>query len=119
MENELDEVVRSKGYFWLASRPEFAGSWSQAGGIARQALGGMWWASVPKERWLEDAESLKFIMSNWIDGIGDARQELVFIGMDMNESSILSRFFPLLTKIYNKQHIIAMHCHFVHILGNL
>ncbi|GMW53124.1 hypothetical protein LOCUS_27220 [Klebsiella pneumoniae] len=44
MENELDGVVRSKGYFWLASRPEFAGSWSQAGGIARQALGGMWWA---------------------------------------------------------------------------
>lgn len=40
MENELDGVVRSKGYFWLASRPEFAGSWSQAGGIARQALGG-------------------------------------------------------------------------------
>lgn len=39
----------------------------------------MWWASVPKERWLEDAESLKFIMSNWIDGIGDARQELVLL----------------------------------------
>ena len=87
----MDGVVRSKGYFWLASRPEFAGSWSQAGGIARQALGGMWWASVPKERWLEDAESLKFIMSNWIDGIGDARQELVFIGMDMNESKLRNR----------------------------
>ncbi|MGV3168113.1 zinc metallochaperone GTPase ZigA [Klebsiella pneumoniae] len=91
MENELDGVVRSKGYFWLASRPEFAGSWSQAGGIARQALGRMWWASVPKERWPEDAESLKFIMSNWIDGIGDARQELVFIGMDMNESKLRNR----------------------------
>ncbi|MBZ4261260.1 GTP-binding protein, partial [Mycobacterium tuberculosis] len=51
MENELDGVVRSKGYFWLASRPEFAGSWSQAGGIARQGRGGMWWASVPKGRW--------------------------------------------------------------------
>ena len=61
------------------------------GHIARQALGGMWWASVPKERWLEDAESLKFIMSNWIDGIGDARQELVFIGMDMNESKLRNR----------------------------
>ena len=87
----MDGVVRSKGYFWLASRPEFAGSWSQAGGIARQGLGGMWWASVPKERWPEDAESLKFIMSNWIDGIGDARQELVFIGMDMNESKLRNR----------------------------
>ena len=52
-----------QGYFWLASRPEFAGSWSQAGGIAPGAGGGMWWASVPKGRWPEDAESLKFIMS--------------------------------------------------------
>lgn len=33
MEGSLDGVVRSKGYFWLASRPEYAGSWSQAGGV--------------------------------------------------------------------------------------
>ncbi len=91
MDNELNGVVRSKGYFWLASRPEFAGSWSQAGGVARQGLGGMWWASVPKERWPEDPESLKFIMSHWMDGIGDARQELVFIGMEMNESELRNR----------------------------
>ncbi|QEM90994.1 GTP-binding protein [Kosakonia radicincitans] len=91
MENDLTGVVRSKGYFWLASRPEFAGSWSQAGGVARQGLGGMWWASVPKERWPEDEESLKFIMSNWLDGIGDARQELVFIGMNMDEPELCSR----------------------------
>ena len=91
MEKELKGVVRSKGYFWLASRPEFAGSWSQAGGVSRQGLGGMWWASVPKERWPEDAESLKFIMSNWMEGIGDARQELVFIGMEMDESALRTR----------------------------
>lgn len=91
MDNELNGVVRSKGYFWLASRPEFAGSRSQAGGVARQGLGGMWWASVPKERWPEDPESLKFIMSHWMDGIGDARQELVFIGMEMNESELRNR----------------------------
>ncbi|MFO5854918.1 GTP-binding protein, partial [Klebsiella pneumoniae] len=50
MENELDGDVRSKGNFWLASRPRFAGSWSQAGGIARQGLGGMWGASVTQAR---------------------------------------------------------------------
>jgi len=88
MEYELASVVRSKGYFWLASRPEYAGSWSQAGGVARQQLGGMWWASVPKARWPQDEESLQFIQANWIEGIGDARQELVFIGMDMDESKL-------------------------------
>ena len=40
----------------MASRPEFAGSWSQAGGVARPGLVGMWWESFPKEGWPEDAE---------------------------------------------------------------
>jgi len=84
-------VVRSKGFFWLATRPSFAGSWSQAGGVSRQGLAGMWWASVPKERWPVDSASLEFIMANWIDGIGDARQELVFIGIDMDEAALRSK----------------------------
>lgn len=88
MENELAGVVRSKGYFWLASRPEFAGSWSHAGSVARQGLAGSWWASIPRERWPEDEESLQFIMANWLEGVGDARQELVFIGMEMNEARL-------------------------------
>lgn len=91
MENELTNVIRSKGHFWLASRPEYAGTWSQAGGVARQGLGGMWWASVPKESWPQDSESLEFILSHWIDGIGDARQELVFIGFNIDETTLRSR----------------------------
>lgn len=80
MGQDLAGVVRSKGYFWLASRPVYAGSWSQAGGMARQGLGGLWWASVPRERWPQDEETLAFIRSNWQPDVGDARQELVFIG---------------------------------------
>ncbi len=82
----LAGVVRSKGYFWLASRPQFAGNWSQAGGVSRQAMAGMWWVSVPRERWPQDSESLAIIADNWVDGFGDARQELVFIGVDMDEA---------------------------------
>ncbi|WP_414164579.1 zinc metallochaperone GTPase ZigA [Superficieibacter sp. BNK-5] len=88
MENALTGVVRSKGYFWLASRAEFAGSWSQAGGVAREGLGGMWWASVPRDQWPTDEASLAYIRENWLEGVGDARQELVFIGMDMNKASL-------------------------------
>lgn len=86
IENDLKGVVRSKGFFWLASRPHYAGSWSQAGGVSRQGGAGMWWASAPKERWPEDPETLEFIMQNWVEGTGDARQEIVFIGMDMDEA---------------------------------
>lgn len=86
--NEMKGVVRSKGFFWLASRPHYAGSWSQAGGVVRQGLAGMWWVSAPRERWPEDEESLKFIMGNWVEGTGDARQEIVFIGIDMDEDAL-------------------------------
>ncbi|MFJ5159852.1 zinc metallochaperone GTPase ZigA [Pantoea sp. NPDC088449] len=88
IEHKMHGVVRSKGYFWLASRPRHAGSWSQAGGVSRQGLAGMWWASVPKERWPEDEENLQYILDNWVDGTGDARQELVFIGIDMDEAAL-------------------------------
>jgi len=47
---QFGKLIRSKGYFWLASRPEFAGQWSQAGGIANYGLAGVFWKSVPKER---------------------------------------------------------------------
>lgn len=85
-------VMRSKGYFWLASRPEMVGSWSQAGAMTTHQLGGLWWASVPKERWPEDAESLANIHVRSQEPFGDAQQELVLIGMDMEESTLRAAF---------------------------
>jgi G3E family GTPase len=88
--HQLDGVIRSKGYFWLASRPEYAAMWSQAGAVARQGYAGHWWASIPRERWPQDTESLAFIAQQWQEGIGDARQELVFIGIEMDEDQVRS-----------------------------
>ncbi|PLV63840.1 zinc metallochaperone GTPase ZigA [Erwinia sp. B116] len=85
---ELRGIVRSKGFFWLASRPDFAGNWSQAGGVSHQGLAGRWWAAVPPERWPEDEDLRLSIMQNWQEGSGDARQELVFIGMQMDEAAL-------------------------------
>ena len=45
------KLIRSKGYFWLASRPQFAGNWSQAGGIAHHGYAGMFWKAIPESRW--------------------------------------------------------------------
>ncbi len=73
-------VLRSKGFFWLASRPDAAGEWSQAGGIMRHAPAGIWWAAAPKEHWPEDPEFRARIEAEFDGEYGDRRQEIVFIG---------------------------------------
>jgi G3E family GTPase len=77
-------LLRSKGFFWLASRPDYAGSWSQAGGIMHHAVAGRWWATVPRERWPEDEEIRAEIQRDWQEPYGDRRQELVFIGQNLD-----------------------------------
>ena len=81
-------MIRSKGYFWLATRPEFAGQWSQAGGIAQYGFAGMFWKAVAKENWPTDQEYLDSISENWVEPFGDMRQELVFIGQDLDQSAM-------------------------------
>ncbi len=90
--SEWPGVVRSKGFFWLASHPALAGNWSQAGAVARHGKAGHWWAAVPAEYWPQDEESVALIREHWQDGVGDARQELVLIGMDMDEAALRARF---------------------------
>ncbi|TPW24178.1 GTP-binding protein [Marinobacter nauticus] len=84
------KLIRSKGYFWLATRPEFAGSWSQAGGIARYGFAGMFWKAVPESNWPEDPEYRTAIMESWEEPFGDMRQELVFIGQNL-DSDVITR----------------------------
>ena len=82
------KLIRSKGFFWLGSRLEYAGQWSQAGGIARYGFAGMFWRSVPKQDWPSDEQTLASIKANWVEPFGDMRQELVFIGQGLDESAI-------------------------------
>ena len=82
------KLIRSKGYFWLASRPQFAGQWSQAGGIAQYGFAGMFWRAVPKQHWPTDEASLATIMENWHEPFGDMRQELVFIGQNLDQAAM-------------------------------
>ncbi|MGH8434295.1 MAG: zinc metallochaperone GTPase ZigA [Pseudomonas sp.] len=77
-------LLRSKGFFWLASKHQEAGSWSQAGGLLRHGFAGRWWRFVPKSQWPQDAEGVQTIMRNWSQEVGDCRQELVFIGQNID-----------------------------------
>ena len=78
------KLLRSKGFFRLASKPQDAGSWSQAGGLMRHGFAGRWWRFVPKSQWPQDEENVAAIMGNWQLSTGDCRQELVFIGQNID-----------------------------------
>lgn len=88
VQQEWPGVVRSKGFFWLASDPHHAGSWSQAGAVARHGMAGYWWIAVPREHWPQDPEALRLIEEKWDATVGDARQEIVLIGMNMDEAAL-------------------------------
>ena len=82
------KLIRSKGYFWLATRPQFAGQWSQAGGIARYGFAGLFWKAVPEQDWPEDKDYLASIKRMWVEPFGDMRQELVFIGQGLDQQAM-------------------------------
>ncbi len=89
-EGEWDNgaLLRSKGFFWLASRHDHAGTWSQAGGIMHHAAAGRWLAAVPREHWPEDAAIRAEVLQDWAEPYGDRRQELVFIGQNVDEARL-------------------------------
>jgi len=86
---EWDGLLRSKGYFWLASRHDMIGMWSQAGGSAEYRPVGFWWAAAPKSGWPDDDESVKSIVKDWQEPYGDRRQQLVYIGQELPKEEML------------------------------
>ncbi len=99
---ECPGVVRTKGFFWMATRPDFVGEVSQAGALVRYQGVGNWWTSVPKENWPDDAELRDAIQKNWDAKYGDRKQEIVFIGLasNMDEQDIRSRLDSCLVTDY-------------------
>jgi G3E family GTPase len=88
LHSEWPGLLRSKGFFWLASRNDIVGIWSQAGGACRFSPGGFWWAANPPAEWPQDDESQASIREFWADPWGDRRQELVFIGIEHDEAKL-------------------------------
>lgn len=84
-------VIRSKGLFWIASRPEQALIWGQAGGSLRTDSAGVWWCSMPFDRRIQYVSFLdnqKEIEAQWDKTFGDRKNELVFIGQNLNENKM-------------------------------
>jgi len=78
-------LLRSKGFVWLASRADRIGIWSQAGRLAQLQGGGYWWAAVHPDRRPDTPEFRASLDRIWDPQVGDCRQELVFIGLELDE----------------------------------
>lgn len=89
LHSEWGGVVRSKGFFWLATRMDVTGVWSQAGGSGAAEPAGTWYAAIRKDEWPDDPANLREIEAHWEEPWGDRRQELVFIGAEMDRAALL------------------------------
>ncbi|HAT85547.1 GTP-binding protein [Cohaesibacter gelatinilyticus] len=87
----LPGVIRSKGHFWLATRPDWVLEFSLAGALSNVSPLGKWWASTPKSRWPDNPHVTDYVSRLWEDPFGDRRQEIVFIGTGIDWPGLKSR----------------------------
>ena len=81
-------LLRSKGYFWLASRHLETGLLAQSGKQFQWDYVGHWWNFIEQSQWPRDDYRLQSIMAKWDSIVGDCRQELVFIGQDLDTHAL-------------------------------
>ncbi|MCI5076371.1 GTP-binding protein [Oricola sp.] len=84
-------VIRAKGHFWIATRPEFVAEFSLAGAMSSVSPIGMWWASVPQDRWPDHETARAYMDAHWQEPWGDRRQEIVFIGAGIDWPALTAR----------------------------
>ncbi|MFH5925483.1 GTP-binding protein [Roseomonas xinghualingensis] len=88
IDQALPGVLRAKGFFWLATRMPWAGEWQLAGRARRHSAAAPWWAARPRSSWPRNAESMAQLWKLWQEPWGDRRQEIVFIGIGMDELAL-------------------------------
>lgn len=101
-------IIRSKGVFWIASRPEEALNWNQAGGSLRVDKAGIWWCSMPygeRIRYAAFVDNQAEIEKRWDKAFGDRFNELVIIGQELKEAEVRKQLEACLC---NSLEILAM-----------
>ncbi|AHD00121.1 GTP-binding protein [Leisingera methylohalidivorans] len=84
----LPGVIRAKGHFWIATRPDWVAEFSLAGALSSVKPMGIWWATVPEDRRPASPQATEYLEHHWQEPFGDRRQELVFIGSGMDKAAI-------------------------------
>jgi G3E family GTPase len=91
LELPLTDVLRAKGYVWLASRPEWAIAYSRSGNIANVEPVGYWWAATERADWPDKNDpEYADILESWEEPYGDRVNEIVFIGQHLDRPAIES-----------------------------
>jgi len=100
LRESFGNVLRSKGYMWIAGRDQFVGEWSQAGAVGDISCGGYWYCTAPKEEWPEEGtEPYEMLMADFAgEEIGDRRQEIVFIGQNISKDKLTAALDACLLK---------------------
>jgi G3E family GTPase len=86
-------IIRSKGLFWLASRSDHAIIWSTAGGSVKVDNAGVWWSSMDygeRIKYAAFVENKNQIESEWDALFGDRKIELVFIGQHLDKEGMIT-----------------------------
>lgn len=91
LNGEMQGVIRAKGHFWIATRPEWVAEFSLAGALSSVAPLGTWWASVPEDRWPDHEGARAYMTQHWQEPWGDRRQEIVFIGVGIDWPALKAR----------------------------
>jgi len=84
-------TLRAKGFFWIASRPDWMIAWAQAGQMLEIQPVGHWFVAMPSEQWALDDELRDQLEALWHPELGDRRQELVFIGQQLDRDAITAQ----------------------------
>jgi len=100
-DNFPSNIIRTKGLFWIASRPDEALNFSQAGGSSRLDIAGVWWCSIPFDQRMNNEVyryNKETIEKRWDKQWGDRLNELVFIGQNMDQTKMIAQIQSCLLK---------------------
>ena len=88
MRSGLLGVVRAKGFYWLAEQPDEMCFLSVAGDQVRFETLNYWWAALVENGRAKLDDRPEMIRALWVEPMGDRRQELVLIGVGLDEAVI-------------------------------
>ncbi|WP_299042403.1 GTP-binding protein [uncultured Tateyamaria sp.] len=91
LNGDLPGVIRAKGHFWIATRPDWVAEFSLAGALSSVKPLGTWWASVPEDRRPTHESAQAYLQAHWQAPWGDRRQEIVFIGVGIDWPTLKAR----------------------------
>jgi G3E family GTPase len=101
---QFGRILRSKGFIWVATRHDMMAEWGQAGAYGSLSCDGPWYAAMPAKAWPEDDETRAAILNDFpegerdipigeidpVAGVGDRRQEIVFIGIGLIKDKLFA-----------------------------